>query len=187
MMLACSKINLAVVFSILTIVITIFGIYYAHKNARTTQKITLIDRRVEVYLILMALVNTLEDLFKKIKNNFPKECAEFAADWCLLLQENEDVKKIYKSSNINVSTLTLLSLKTLISSRFVASHYFFSKQGVAEGVDCILELLELYGKSHNGYGGVSMPFTIDHLNALEKNIKKGRHSMKKMEKEMEIK
>lgn len=186
MSMACEGIIVSSVLSVLILMVTILGVIYSHLNARTTQKISLIDRRVEVYLLLRSLVNTLSHAHSDARQKMPVDGAAFATDWITYLQSDVEITRFYTKLNLNTGSLMLLQLKDLLIPQFTAAHYFFLKKDVKEGLDALIEQLDGYGNAHKNYGTTSTPFTANDLSVIAGAIQKGEIALKGMEDDMTL-
>ncbi|MBR4654420.1 MAG: hypothetical protein IKO72_13760 [Kiritimatiellae bacterium] len=186
MSMACVGVIVSSVLSVLILMVTILGVIYSHLNARTTQKISLIDRRVEVYSLFRSLVATLSRAHADAQRKMPVDGAAFSTDWIEYLQSDIEIIRFYTKLNLDTGSLMLLQLKDLLIPQFTAAHYFFLKEGVKEGLDALIEQLDCYGKAHKNYGTTSTPFTVKDLSVIAGTIRKGEIALKSMEGDMTL-
>ncbi len=189
MIIACTSNDcITIVLSGLTLVCTILGIIFTYYMTRIAQKIELSNKRVKVFVLLQALTNALQRVYKTALTTMPSTAVDFAVDWITELQKEIAIVDLYNKANIGIQVLNLLQLRDMIEADFSMARYVFFVEKSTSGVSLIVKELEKYGAVHNAYGQstINTSFTNKDMGMVKDSIDGARQSIASMDKEMTI-
>ena len=181
-----------VTFSFLALIAVLCGTWIIRKLLHTMQKTPPLLKRLKVYFILRALVDTLDRTIGKfnIEHEGSYTGADFAQSWTDCLSDHETFKALLGLPRSprpgEVLSEELLRLSVEFEALFDETQFLFKGKTIAEGIASIYEQMRFYGDECRklNCGEDHSMFTGKNVYDIKDAIEKGRMALALMERDL---
>ena len=181
-----------VTFSLLTLIAVLCGIWILRKLSQTMQKTPPLLKRMKVYFVLRALVDTLKRTIDEfnIELEASHTTADFAQRWTNCLSDHETFKALLglprPPRDGEVLPEELLTLSVEFEALFDETQFLFKGKTISEGIASVYEQMRLYGEECRKVNRCEeqSKFTGKHVYDIKDAIEKGQLALALMERDL---